>query len=278
MPRPGKKIGIFEKQRPARPTPPNRGPGFARAAGIALVSALLFGCARPDIPALLRQAQTAAQAGAWEQALELTNRVLRLRKNDVEALVLDGICLQKVGRAEDALRRLEQAAALAPQSFQAQIFYGWGLAETGRYGDALDPLEKAWRRKPYDRNLLALLARCCLEQNLARGARYLQGLRQYPEFQRAPELYNDLGVLWVNQGHPRRGLENLLKALQLAPSNPVILQNIAVVYDNLLQDTNQAVRFYRYCLSILQSRHDRRRAGPIIARLRQLAQLPPSPR
>ena len=239
---------------------------------------LLSGCAPTDITETLRQAQAAAEAGAWEQALKLTHQILRIRKNDVEAMVLEGICLQKVGRPEDAVKRLEQAAALAPDQFEPQLFYGWILAETGRFGNALGPLEKAWNMKPAHRDLLALLSRCCLEQNLVRGARYLQGLRQYPEFNQGPEIYNDLGVLWVNQGYPRRGLESLLKALQIAPSNPIILQNIAVVYDNVYQNTQQAVRFYRYCLSILQSRRDTRRVDPIIARLRQLADAPPPPR
>ncbi len=238
------------------------------------VAALLLwaaGCAPVDVPQVLRQARSAARNGAWEMALGLTDKALAVRENDIGALVLKGICLQKCGRVDDAATILERAALLAPETYTAQLFYGWVLAEQGLYEKALGPLEKAWELKPGGRDLMALLARCCLEQNLERGLHFLQGLRQYPALARGPEIYNDLGVLRLKLGDAPTGLKWLLKALERAPDNPVVLQNLAVVYDHYLVDPEQALRFYRDCLRVSQKRGDRLRARRITDRLRALA-------
>ncbi|NOY79501.1 MAG: tetratricopeptide repeat protein [Kiritimatiellaeota bacterium] len=239
----------------------------------ALTGLLLWaaGCAPIDVSQVLRQAEDAARGGAWEMAMGLTDQALAVRENDIEALVLKGICLQKCGRIDDAATILERAALLAPDTYTAQLFYGWVLAEQGLYEKALDPLEKAWELKPGGRDLMALLARCCLEQNLERGLHYLQGLRRYPSLARGPEIYNDLGVLRLKLGDAQAGLKWLLKALGRAPDNPVVLQNLAVVYDHYLVNPEQALRFYRDCLRTSQKRGDRLRVRRITDRLRALA-------
>jgi len=231
------------------------------------------GCGPVDVEETLRQADAAAREGDWQTVETLARRALRVADDNIEAMVLQGIALYRTGRIDEALRVLARAAALAPEDYDAQLFYGWLLCEVGRYGDALEPLEKAWSIRSDNRDLMTLLARVCLEQNLERGLRYLQGLRRFREFRESVELYNDLGVLWLQHGEIEEGLRNLTRALSLAPRTPVVLQNLAVAWDNWGRDPDTALRYYRYCLAVCQQTGDRMRAARIQARLRELSAL-----
>lgn len=248
-----------------------RGCWLCALSGMLLLGA--GGCGPVDVTETLRQADSAARHGDWQTTETLTRRVLRVADDNIEALVLRGIALYRTGRIDEAERVLARAAALAPNDYDAQLFYGWLLCEIGRYGEALEPLEKAWSIRPGDRNLMTLLGRVCLEQNLARGLRYLQALQRFREFRKSPELYNDLGVLWLQHGDIQEGLRNLNKALVLAPRTPVVLQNLAVAWDNWGRNPEAALRYYRYCLAVCQQTGDRARAVRIEARLRTLITL-----
>lgn len=246
-------------------------PGFTRALAGTILLITISGCAPTDITQVLSDAQNAAREGAWEMAVNLTDKALTIRENDIEALVLKGICLQKCGRIDDALSVLERAALLAPKVYEAQLFYGWLLCDQGMYEKALGPLEKAWDLSPGQRDLLTLLARCCMEQNLERGLHYLQGLRRFPPLERGPEIYNDIGVLKLKLGEKLDGLSALMEARKRAPENPTVLQNLAVVYDHYLVAPDQALKFYRYCLTTSQKRGEHLRVRRITGRLRELA-------
>ncbi len=237
---------------------------------------LAAGCARLSPEEALRQAADAISTGRWHLAEELTGRCLEAAPANLEALILQGIAQYELHRPKDAVASLEKAVEIAPNRFAPHYFLGWVLAESGDYGEALKPLREAHRLNPEHGDTLILLGRCCLEQNLAtEGIQHLGALRAKPIFKQSPALssalYNGLACLLLTQGHYQGASANLVRALEKAPQNPVILQNLAVLHDQYLQDPVQALHYYRYCISACQAAGDSGRQALVQLRLRQLA-------
>ena len=250
-----------------------------RALTACLLAGLLFvthGCQRPDPGLLYSEAVTAAATGNWRAALDLLERCQDVAPDDVSVKVLHGFCLFEMRRTADSLDVLEQAATAAPGDFNAQFFYGWILSECGRYGDAIGPLMQAYdQRRDHQAvlpDVLVLLSRCCLEQNLVEGTGYLQALRRYRAFDRAPEVYNALGIMYLRQGDYDNACASLLTALEKDDGNAVVLQNLAVLHDQYLQKPKEAMRYYRDSLQACQLINDSTRQAAVRNRLRQLAQ------
>lgn len=238
--------------------------GLMAVAGLAVT-----GCM--NVQAKLQEAAAAASKGNWQQGYEITQKCLKKEKTNVSALVLNGFCLFELGRSDEALAMLEQGATQAPDNFAAQYFYGWILSESGRYADALVPLRRAHQLRPNHQDLLILLSRCCIEQNLPEGARYLQALRRFPNMENRPELYNALGVLWLNQGQLELAKRQFMVAWAKDNSNLIAPQNLAVMFDQYMHNPTEALRHYRFCLDANQRSGDQLRAAKINDRIQQLS-------
>jgi len=234
------------------------------------------GCARVDVPARLQDAATAASAGKWSLALNLTGKCLAAEPTNVTAMTFHGLCLFELQRVDDALEILETAAATS-NDFAPQYFYGWVLCEKGRYADALGPLRKAYalcRNYPVaEPDVLCLLARCCLEQNIfPEGVAHLQRLSRFRPFQDAPAVYNALGLMWLHRADYKKAREFLMEANGKDRGNGAVCLNLAVLYDHYLRDPGEAMRYYEYSLKANQTSNDSTRLAKIQRRLQQLRQ------
>jgi tetratricopeptide (TPR) repeat protein len=138
----------------------------------------------------------------------------------------------------------------------------------------MEPLERAFSLKKgytdFLPDLLILLGRCCVENNLPKGQSYLQALRRYRSFASSPEIYNSLGILARKQGHYDRAREWFFDALAKDPDNAVVLQNIAVLYDVYLGKPDLARKFYVRSLAARQHIRDITNQAEIRRRLKQL--------
>jgi Flp pilus assembly protein TadD len=238
--------------------------------------ALLCGCSRVDADQAARQAAEAIAAGDFETGMDLAKQAVKVEPDNPEYGVLYGFALFEAGHEREARDQFAETAAAAPQSFVAQYFHGWVLWRLKAYGDAIGPLRNAlYLKDGYEEQVpdaLVLLARCCMKQNLEDGFRYLQALRVHRGYGQEPEVYNCLGMLYTAQGQHDRALANFQQALRLDPENPVILQNIAVLYDTYFRDPKQAMVYYRESLAQrIERRDSSTNQAKIRDRLRQLA-------
>ncbi len=235
----------------------------------------LCGCSRVDPHQAAQAAVAAMAAGDFVQGMDLARQAAKAAPGSVEYGVLYGFALYEGEKTREAQDQLAKVAAAAPDNFVAQYFHGWVLWRLGNYGDAIGPLKNAlYLKDGYEENVpdvLVLLSRCCLKQNLNEGFLYLQALRRHRAFGKEPEVYNCLGVLSVEQGQHEQALRKFEEALQLDPTNPVILQNLAVLYDTYMQDPKKAMVYYRESLARRIERKDPTNQAAIRDRLRQLA-------
>lgn len=255
-------------------------PGKRSIPAVALLSAVLAlaGCRPVEVGVLYAEATAAAEAGEFSTAIDLTRRCLDAKPDAVNVLILHGFCSYMTAHSEKdryrALGYLRRAADLAPESFLAQYFYGWLLCEDGQFSPAMEPLERAYELKEgyteFVPDLLVLLGRCCVENNLPKGRSYLQALRRYRAFADSPEVYNALGNLARKQGEYADALMWFAEALDKDPGNAVVLQNMAVLYDVYLGQPDRARQFYVRSLAARQQIRDITNQAEIRERLKQL--------
>ncbi len=236
-----------------------------------ILTLALSGCAGKNPDVLMRDATAAAAAGKWNRALELSEEALAQNSTHLTALVLKGISQHALGQSKDAVKTLAKAAQQAPDNFSAQYFHGWILCENQQYGEALTPLKRAYAVRKNHPDLLVLLARACLKQNLKEGINYLQALRRHRHYLDAPDVYNGLGILWFGQQDYESARRYFLQAYQRDPKSPVVLQNLAVLHDQYLNRPEQAMLFYQKCLAASLGAGDRTRADRIRNRILELA-------
>jgi tetratricopeptide (TPR) repeat protein len=231
---------------------------------------------------LYSRATHAAFALDFDEALSLTRRCLDREPDHVKALILQGYCRYRLMTPEDRTRDsspvityVEKAARLAPDDFLAQYYFGWMLFETGDFGRALKPLERAYELRAQcpdgDDNVLAMLSMCCVNQGLDRGRTYLQALRRFQGFERSPLVYNAIGVLSAKKQDNQGALGSFMEALKQDPNNAIVLQNLAVLFDERLQRPEEAMRYYARAIAARQAMRDSTRQDEMRRRLRQLA-------
>jgi protein O-GlcNAc transferase len=103
---------------------------------------------REDAQALMRQATEQFQAGNWDEARDVLERVLAFDPEQAEALyLLAGI---KVGRgeAETGVELIRKALAIAPGNPNYHFSLGEVLTRLGRFDEAIPHLREAVERRP----------------------------------------------------------------------------------------------------------------------------------
>jgi tetratricopeptide (TPR) repeat protein len=193
------------------------------------------------------------------EAVGHLERARRLAPDDEAVLAQLIGTYGNVGRFDEAERLYEEAIGIHPDS--AEIPYHWGLVlfKHGRYDQAIDVWHRAGEADDEFPELHLSMARAFaargddeqayaeLERELAlypdsREARLALGGYhvQHGEPKRAVEVYRDLlaeaeddsrvhldlGVALIHLGHDAKARKHLLRALELSPSDPLILSHL----------------------------------------------------
>ena len=213
---------------------------------------LLFAAGCMNVAKKMQEAEAAYKTGQYQKAYELTAKVLKKDKQNISALVMNGLSLHQMQKDSEAGPKLAEAASLGANDFAAQYFYGQYLVDNGDFNTAMTPLRQAYKinaaaAKPQPEALLVLLSRCCMEQNLPEGTQYLQNLRRFSDMNTNPSLYNNLGTLWTNTGKYPLAEKSFKDAWAKDPQNLIAPQNLAVLYDQYMKNPKQALCHYKYC-------------------------------
>jgi len=227
-------------------------------------------CSREAPEELMKNAVEAAKSGDWDYARDYAGKAVARDEAAVDARLLLGICHHYLGDQKQAIMNIEKAVEENPNYFQAQYIYGWILCENKKFAKALSPLRKAYDLEHNHKQVLTLLVRASLEQNLEEGAGYMQRLMVRSEDQDKPEGFNALAFFQLEKANFTRADIFFQQALRQDPDNPVILQNRAVLHDAYLNQEDKALNFYRRCLKASQEAADNDRVKKILERLRTL--------
>jgi len=214
------------------------------------------------------------------EALDHLQRCRQLAPEDEAVLAQLIGAYGNVGEIEQALRLYEEAVSLYPDSIDIPYQWGQVLFRQGRYAEAVDAWKRAakyddeypelhlWMARAYgaqgdlDRARKELVRELQLypgsrEARLALGAYHVQrgdvkqAVRLYrkllDEDETDSRVHLDLGVALARLGRTAQARRHLLRALELAPSDPLILSHLTSA-GQTHSDASRAARVLRRAL------------------------------
>lgn len=143
----------------------------------------------------------------YEEAIEAYNKALQFNPNESLRLALlnqQGVVLSRLERFDEAIESFEAAIALNPDAFLAWGNRGWVFVYQEQYDDALADFDKALALNADDTNALEGKGRALLELE-----RYDEALTIYS---RLTALNSKSPVVWFNQGLAQYNLERYAEA------------------------------------------------------------------
>jgi len=173
------------------------------------------------------------QAGRLDDAIESLSEVARTANVEsdlgAQSRYLLGRIYARTGQSELSAPLLESIPERASTYVEAQLALVSLFQDDQRYDDALAALDRALSRS----NSVPLqLQRAQLLQQSGRadeGVRLVEGLiEQHPD--QAGDLYYQLGMLHTHAGDEERALQVMLRALEVAPDNPNVMNFVGYVW------------------------------------------------
>jgi tetratricopeptide (TPR) repeat protein len=146
---------------------------------------------------LLKQADGLKLAGRHQEAIALSNKMLLMDLDYVEAYEEIGDNYLSLREYDKAMKALKHALRLRPTSPNALYLLGFLYSSLGDFGKSVETLETANRVQPHH-----------------------------------PEILRCLGWSIFHNGDRRRGLVILERARAMAPSDTLIMCDLAVCYLN----------------------------------------------
>ena len=191
---------------------------------------------------------TAQQCGVYRDA-ETVYRTT-LARNPACWMALDnlGVILLQQGKPAEAVADFQESLRLKSDNVTALVDFGSALDTMGRKAEAIRQYEKALRLKPTSvaahRNLGIMLA----DMNRLPEAisHYRQALRSKPD---NAELHEDLGNALLKSGHSAEAIDEFKTALQLDPNYPAACLDLGIALSGTGQ-ADEAIGFYQRALQL----------------------------
>ena len=211
---------------------------------------LLTACGpAPTADECMRKALTSAKEAKWNRALDLAENAVAKAPGSTLANVLLAIALEHNNRPDEALSAAIRAGA-DTSSFIAQYTLGRLYCRQGKYDSSVKPLTRALELRPDDENTLILLARAKLRLNTEDAVSLNLRLLSLPQFAQSPVIYNEIGVLMVLKGEPKKARSYFNRAQDLDADNPYLRLNNAILHDYHLGDVMKARQYYNNFLQL----------------------------
>ena len=141
--------------------------------------------------------------------------------------VLLGRIYLATNKPQQAAAHLRHALERNPESGMAHYYYGRLLYRQGHYTVAATYLQRALSWQPRDFWLHYELGRALQQAGQAEAA--LGQYHQALSLERRPEALNAIGALHLLAGRTQAARTHFLQALELAPNNPEVHVNLALI-------------------------------------------------
>ena len=217
---------------------------------------LLAACGpEPTADEWMRRSLASAKEAKWGRALDQAENAVEKAPGDTLANVLYAIALENNNRTEEAISAAVRASSDS-SSFIAQYTLGRLYCRQQKYDSSVKPLTRALELRPDDANTLILLARAKLHLNTEDALNLTKRLLALPQFKDSPVVYNELGVIQVLKGEPKKSTALFLKALSLDADNPHLHLNNAILQYYYLGDLMKARQYYNSFLRLSANRRE----------------------
>ena len=217
----------------------------------AVCAAFLLTACGPDPTAdeWMQRSLASAKEAKWSRALDQAENAVAKAPGSTLANVLLAIALENNNRPDEALNAAVRAGGDS-SSFIAQYTLGRLYCRQGKYDSSVKPLTRALELRPDDANTLILLARAKLRLNTEDALSLNLRLLSLPQFAQSPVVYNEIGVLMVLKGEPKKARSYFDHAQNLDADNPYLKLNNAILHDYQLGDVMKARQYYNNFLQL----------------------------
>lgn len=210
---------------------------------------LAGGCSEKDSTSeKLNQAVTHARNGNWELAAKNADSVAEEHPGTTAPMLLQALAYEKQGDLIKAVDLARQCVHAAPDDFTSLYTLGrlYSLDQK-RQGDAFATLEKALLKKPEDTNTLILLCNLGIMRQEPNTDKYLNLLKQKPEFSTSRQLYFLLGMRQAEKRNFTAAKRFMMDALNKCGGvkDPDFIYEIACCFDRCRFPINETRKFYQ---------------------------------
>jgi len=202
---------------------------------------------RIDLQTSYRLASLYKDEKDYTSALKVTSSYIELDSLNLRMNKLQGYLFFLNEEFDKAVRTFEYCVKLNDISEFTNKYLGFSYFKTEAYDSAKSYLEKAFLVDSTNAELCYILGLACSrsyyrEQGIACLGKTLELVTPSPEF--LSRIYQDRAE--ANTGFYRyeAGLNDYLKALELTPSDTLLLFKIASQYDNWMDDSDKALEYY----------------------------------
>jgi protein O-GlcNAc transferase len=187
------------------------------------------------------------QAGRWQEAQALYQKILTENPKHADAMQLLGVIGYQTGNFDSALKLLNQAIALNSQRPEYFCNLGLVLAAVGRSSEAIDAYQKALQLRPEypeaQNNLGVQLVR---QKQFAQAiAAYRQAIAVRPDY---VEAYHNFGTALQESGQTQEAIAAYQQAIKLRNNFPEAHNNLGNAYRDLGQ-WKDAIDAYRKAIA-----------------------------
>lgn len=172
-------------------------------------------------------------AGQFDPAADAARRAVKMEPNNSEIVYRGAFILARVGRVDEAVVLLTNAEKLDPDNIALFRMHGLLLAQAGRDDEAIRFFKEILERKEDDESFvkaarLGLSIAYTNKNDYAAGEKELEILLE--KFPDDPEVNNDLGYLYADQGKNLEKAEAMIrKALDEEKDNSAYLDSLGWV-------------------------------------------------
>lgn len=218
---------------------------------MALLVVLAAGCSKPDGQRDVEAGVRELRRGNDIRAKSLFEKAIARRPGHVDNAMVHnylGIAAWRLGRFDEAVTAFEDSRRLNPNLIEP--IYNLGVLAAGRDDarNAVRFLNEAATLNRTDPRPLEYLA----ELHMQRGEWAAARNTLYSALDREPRsarIYNNIAHVHVQLGQPAQAIEALMMALEINTKYAPALFNLAVAYDTLAGDPDQARAYYKRFLS-----------------------------
>ena len=202
----------------------------------------------PSLAQLLEAALAHHEAGEFEPAEELYQRILEQAPEHPDALHLRGVLAYQSGRNDAAIKLIERAIAASPQNAAYHSNLGNALRNAGREAEAVASYQRAIALKPGFAQAHINLGLVLKTQGLFDEAiaAYQQALAVTPD---NPRIWNSLGNAYAAKARLDDALAAYRRALALQPDFVEARNNLGIALKNV-GSLDEAVACYREALAL----------------------------
>ena len=168
-----------------------------------------------DALAVQGRGQALLASGRYPEAEEALRLAIAADPRLWKAFEALGVALDAQGRHAEAIAELEQSLSMRPRNPSALNNLGVAHHRNGDYERAVEVLELAGRLG----GDMANRARNNQARSLVKLGRWAAALAALEKAADAPRAYNNLGLLFMSEGHPRNAMACFESAIRLSPSH-----------------------------------------------------------